>query len=371
MPGKSGSFRAERSKGQFMSRVSGQSDRHCPLVIQVAAERTKEGRPRSIQVYAEAIRSRLEARGVRLLDVPYEETRILSEADIVWAPGLGNRRVPRSLFAAGPRGVATIHGLQMIDSGLEFSELGIRRGLGHYLWRYRIREDWRRLGPHIGSVLSVSKSLIPRLTEVLRVPKDRITVIPHGVSQEFFRAPGKPDQKGLYVLHISQYSQVKNLPGILAAYDKVRHRISLPLRIVCGGWPGNLADLPAGVEMTANLVHHSKVRELMWGARVFLFPSFEEAFGLPVLEAMASGVPVVTSQGTGAAEVVGDAGLCVDPTDIEAIASALLSAATDTALHDRLAKAGYERAKGFDWDVAADRHLALFRRLSGRLTDRP
>jgi glycosyltransferase involved in cell wall biosynthesis len=340
-----------------------------PLVIQVAAERRKEGRPRSIQVYADAIRLRLEARGVRIVDVPYEETRMLPEADIVWAPGLGNRRVPRSLFAAGPRGVATVHGLQIIDIGFEFSRLGLREGLGHYLWRYRIRDDWRRLGPFIGSVLSVSKVLIPRLTGILRVPEDRITVIPHGVSNEFFRAPGKSGQKQDYILHVSQYSPVKNLPGILGAYEQVRHRIGLPLRIVSGGWPGNRGELPAGVEMTTDLVPHDQVRALMWDARAFLFPSFEEAFGLPVLEAMASGVPVITSQGTGAAEVVGNCGICVDPTDTNAIAEALLAVSTDTSLHDRLAQAGYERAKTFEWDVAAERHLAVFRRLAGYSAD--
>jgi glycosyltransferase involved in cell wall biosynthesis len=259
----------------------------------------------------------------------------------------------------------------MIDSGFVFSEDGIRRDLGHYLWRYRIREDWRRLRLQIGSVISVSKTLIPRLTEILRVPADRITVIPHGVSKDFFRAPGEPGQKQSFVLHISQYSHTKNLPGILAAYDQVRHRIGLPLRIVSAGWPGNPADLPPGVELTTDLVPHDRVRELMWEARAFLFPSFEEAFGLPVLEAMASGVPVVTSLGTGAAEVLGDAGICIDPTDTAAIASALLAVSTDTALHDRLALAGYKRAQGFDWDEAAKRHLNLFRRLSGHPVDLP
>ncbi|TGD61800.1 glycosyltransferase [Tabrizicola sp. WMC-M-20] len=342
-------------------------DQQRPLVIQVAAERIKEGRPRSIQVYAEAIRTRLEARGVRLIDTPYEETRMLPEADIVWAPGLGNRRVPRSVFAAGARGVATVHGLQLIENGLEIGRLGVRQGLSHYLWRTRIRHDWARLGAKIGSAISVSEALRPQVTGALKVPTDRITVIGHGVSRDFFREPGQNGQRQDYILHVSQYSPVKNISGLLAAYDKVRDRIGLPLRIVSGNWPGDPASLPQGVEMTTDLVPHDKVRELMWGARVFLFPSFEEAFGLPVLEAMASGVPVVTSVGTGAAEVVGAGGLCVDPNDTDAIANALLAAATDATLHTRLARAGYERAKGFDWDIAADRHLALFQRLAGRL----
>ena len=351
---------------QMDTKMPVRPDHQRPLVIQVAAERVKEGRPRSIQIYAEAIRTRLEAQEVRLLDTPYEETRMLPEADVVWAPGLGNRRVPRSLFAAGARGVATVHGLQMIEAGLEIGRLGIRQGISHYLWRARIRHDWVQLGPRIGTVVSVSKNLIPRLTGVLKIPADRITVIPHGVSRGYFREPSQHGQSQGYILHVSQYSFAKNIPGLLAAYDKVRDRIGLPLRIVSGGWPGDPARLPQGVEMTTDLVSHDKVRELMWGARVFLFPSLEESFGLPVLEAMASGVPVVTSLGTGAAEVVGAAGLCVDPTDTDAIANALLHLVTDAALHRRLAHAGYERAKGFDWDITTDLHLALFQRLAGR-----
>lgn len=337
-----------------------------PLVVQVAAERTNETRPRSIQIYAEAIRSRLQARGVRLLDVPFEETRMLPEADLVWAPGLGNRRVPLSLFAAGSRAVATIHGLTYLGRGPEIRELGLVHGLGHYRWRRMIRSDWKRLGPRIGAGISVSETLKPELTGLLRIPQERVRVIPHGINALFVRPSpptSGPSIKGDYILHVCQYSRIKNLPGVLAAYQKVRNQIGLPLRIVAGGWDGDLASLAQGVEMTNTLVPQDKVRELMWGARVFLFPSFEEPFGLPVLEAMASGVPVVTSRGTGAGEVVGDAGLCVDPHDVDAIAAALLAASTDKALHERLALAGYERAKGYNWDVAADRHLALFTQL--------
>jgi glycosyltransferase involved in cell wall biosynthesis len=289
---------------------------------------------------------------------------MLPEADIVWAPGLGNRRVPRSLFAAGPRGIATIHGLNGLDAAPEFRTLGLRSGLGHYLWRRRIRGDWARLGPQVGAAILVSRVLAARASGLLRIPEGRMQVIPHGVSGDFFRPPGNPP--GRYVLHVSQYSSVKNIPRILAAYDRVRDRIGLPLRIVSGGWPGDPATLPPGVEMTTALVPHAAVRDLMWGARVFLFPSIEDAFGLPVLEAMAAGVPVVTSAGTGAGEVAGDAGLCVDPADTDAIAAALLAAATDMALHDRLARAGRERAMTFSWDAAADRHLALMLRVAGR-----
>jgi len=341
-----------------------------PLTIQIAPESPKEGRPRSIELYLDAVQKRLEAQGLRFLDGCFDAPQIAPEADLVWAPGLGNRRVPHALFKAGKRGVATIHGLQFLDRVIEIRRLGPRHAISHYLWRRRIRADWARLGPQIGAVVSVSETLKPAVSRLLRVPGHRIEVIPHGISRAFFRhedaTTASNGPAGDYILHVSQFSPVKNIDRMLAAYAIARDRIGLPFRIVSGGWPGDPATLPQGVEMTTELLSHDEVRRLMWGARAFLFPSLEESFGLPVLEAMAAGVPVVTSLGTGAGEVAGTAGLCVDPTSTEAIAEALVAAATNEDLRAGLITKGRDRAGGFDWDVTAARHLALFERIAGR-----
>lgn len=341
-----------------------------PLVVQIAPEKPAEGRPRSIEIYAAAIRSRLEARGVRFLEGAFDDARIAPGADLVWAPGLGNRRVPHALMAAGPRGVATIHGLQLLDSGPRIGKLGLRRGIGHWLWRRRIRADWARLGPRIGTAIAVSAVLAGTLPRLLRIPAGRITVIHHGIPRDFLRpraaiAAAGPLSGG-YLLHVSQHGAMKNLARSLAAYAMVRDRIGLPFRVVAAGWNGDPATLPPGVDLTTALVPHAAVRELMWGARAFVFPSLEEPFGLPVLEAMGAGVPVVTSAGTGAGEVAGEAALCVDPTDTGAIAAAMLAVATDPALHARLAAAGRDRAEAFSWDAAAARHLTVFEQVAGR-----
>jgi glycosyltransferase involved in cell wall biosynthesis len=101
-------------------------------------------------------------------------------------------------------------------------------------------------------------------------------------------------------------------------------------------------------------------------ARVFAFPSLYEGFGLPVLEAMRCGVPVVTSASSSLPEVVADAGLTVDPTDVAAIADALARVLDDGALHDDLSRRAVARAAEFTWHRAAAAHRALYRRLLSR-----
>jgi alpha-1,3-rhamnosyl/mannosyltransferase len=87
-------------------------------------------------------------------------------------------------------------------------------------------------------------------------------------------------------------------------------------------------------------------------ASIFAFPSLDEGFGMPMLDAMARGVPVLTSNISAMPEVVGDAGLLVDPTDVDSIAAGLYRLTTDTALTVRLVQAGLERAKQFTWEKA-------------------
>ena len=100
-------------------------------------------------------------------------------------------------------------------------------------------------------------------------------------------------------------------------------------------------------------VPHDAVASVYRNADVFVHPSAFESFGLPVLEAMASGTPVVASNRTAVPEIVGDAGLIVDPADVEGMADSIHRVITDRSLRDTLVRKGYERAKSFTWEQAA------------------
>jgi glycosyltransferase involved in cell wall biosynthesis len=97
------------------------------------------------------------------------------------------------------------------------------------------------------------------------------------------------------------------------------------------------------------------------GAALFCFPSLLEGFGLPVLEAMAQGAPVVTSRGTSTEEVAGDAGVLVDPLDHTSIADGMQQVLEDPARAERLSQAGLERAAGYTWKHTADLVAAVYR----------
>jgi glycosyltransferase involved in cell wall biosynthesis len=338
--------------------------------ILIALEKPGEDRPASIRLYVREVCSRLAAEGVRFSETAWDRVPSPDGAgggfDLVWAPGLGNRRVPLALFAGLAPAVATVHGLQYLTDPPMIRAMGLRRGLGHWLWRRRILGDWRRLRGRIARVITVSGPIRDAVHARLGVEPSRIAVIPHGIGPAFAMAgqavaeAGGPGEAAP-VFHLSQYSSVKNLGRMAEAYARVAAELGRPLRIISAGAPA--MALPAGCTLERAPVPHAAVPALMAAAHVFLFPSTEEAFGLPVAEAMAAGVPVVTSKGTGAAEVAGEAAVLVDPLDIASIAGGLRRAACDTDLRARLIAAGRARAARFTWENSAAAHLALFRSL--------
>ena len=105
--------------------------------------------------------------------------------------------------------------------------------------------------------------------------------------------------------------------------------------------------------------------ELYRGALLFVYPSLYEGFGLPVLEAMACGTPVITSNRASLPEVAGDAALLVDPTRPEALAAAMASILTDSELHQALCAKGLARAHTFTWDAVAQQTIAVYRAVGG------
>jgi glycosyltransferase involved in cell wall biosynthesis len=190
-------------------------------------------------------------------------------------------------------------------------------------------------------VIAVSEFTRGELVELLGVPAGRIRVVPNAVGEPF--SPEGPSAEGDYVLAVGTLEPRKNL----ASAQQAVRRLGVELRVVgARGW--------GGVEVDGWLgrVSDEELAALYRGARCLVYPSLYEGFGIPVLEAMACGTPVVTSAGGATEEVAGGAAVLVDPLDAGSIASGIEEAVRR---RDELVPRGLERAGSFTWErVAAE-----------------
>jgi alpha-1,3-rhamnosyl/mannosyltransferase len=190
-------------------------------------------------------------------------------------------------------------------------------------------------------VIAVSEFTRRELVELLRAPEERIRVIPNAVGAPF--APGGAAAQGDYVLAVGTLEPRKNI----AAAQEAARLAGVELRVVgARGWGGVEADGWLG------RVSDDELAALYRGARCLVYPSLYEGFGIPVLEAMACGTPVVTSAGGATEEVAGGAAVLVDPLDPVSIAAGIDEAFSR---RDELVARGLERARMFTWErVAAE-----------------
>ena len=195
-------------------------------------------------------------------------------------------------------------------------------------------------------MIAVSEFTAREAVELLGVDEQRIRVIPHGVEEPF--TPVGPAAGGDYVLAVGTLEPRKNLPRVILAAE----RAELDVRVVgAPGW--------GDVEVESlGFVDDDELARLYRGAAALVYTSLYEGFGLPVLEAMASGTPVVTSVGSAPAELADGAAVLVDPMDVEAIAAGIQEA---VARRQELRAAGLERAKGFTWEAAAKATAEVYR----------
>jgi glycosyltransferase involved in cell wall biosynthesis len=212
-----------------------------------------------------------------------------------------------------------------------------------------------RVARRADAVIAVSKFTRRELIELLTVPEEKIHVVPNGVGHPF-RAGG-PAADGQYVLAVSTLEPRKNLPTLVEGF----RRASLDgweLRIVgARGW-GHVRPEGKSVRMLGE-VGDAELARLYRGAGCVAYLSLYEGFGLPVLEAMASGAPVVTSCGGACEELAADAAVLVDALAPDAIAAGLIEAIERG---DELRRRGRERAAAFDWRRTAAETLCVYRK---------
>jgi glycosyltransferase involved in cell wall biosynthesis len=199
---------------------------------------------------------------------------------------------------------------------------------------------------------------------------DRLRIVPWGIHPATVTDDDiaeVKDRHGLerpYVLFTGTVEPRKNLPRLLEAFRSLgRDDVDLVL-VGPEGWNEDVGDALRALGPRAHVLGFVSVdvrNALMAGASVFCYPSTSEGFGLPVLEAMAQGAAVVTAAGTATEEVVGDAGIAVEPTDVGAIAAAITRLLENGDEAARLGHAGRERAATFTWERTATGYLAAYR----------
>jgi glycosyltransferase involved in cell wall biosynthesis len=269
-------------------------------------------------------------------------------------------------------GIVTIHDM-WLDRAPEYSTKTFGQ---RWSFQRTRRTVWRAR-----KVVTVSRFSAGEIAELYGLPPERIAVIPNGVSETFWPERNDAAMKELrqriglatdgFILFVGGADPRKNHRGFLAAAAKCREAWK-GLSLVLVGDPvhkfGNYRDTAKAYELESEIVCTGRVspdtlRLLYSYARLFVFPSRYEGFGMPVLEAMACGAPTITSTTSALPEVAGGAALLADPDNPEEMAEAMTRVLTQESLREDLRGKGFARVKEMTWHAAAVQTLNLYRDL--------
>jgi glycosyltransferase involved in cell wall biosynthesis len=276
--------------------------------------------------------------------------------DVIWHPANG------TFFPSHLPSVATIH-----------DAVPFRYPNADPKRRDHTQKPFLRSARTAARVIAVSRFGSAELRELLGIPLERIVVIEHGVEVSFSPGEAQSLPPALHGRHFLLFvgdpigEPRKNFPLLYEAYRRAWPHGDGPALAVAGPrapelpgvlWAGNLSD-----DVIAG--HDEMLRACYRAASALTLASFHETFGMPMLEAMACGTPVLASRAGSLPEIGGDAALYAPSDDAEGWAAALRDVVDDASLRDRLRTQGLERVKRFSWDESARRHVALFRDVAG------
>jgi len=311
---------------------------------------------------------------------PHRTGPLASPVRLQRVPRNGLARLAALSLVAHSAGVDLIHTVYVLPpfvgrpSVVTIHDISFERYPEFFSRRFRLRDRLfiRDAARRASRVITVSETSRRDLVELWRVPADRVVAIHNGVDGVFGPGLNEPEEGSLdplRVLAVGTLQPRKNLGRLLDATAIVARKRRVLLRVVGpDGYQGEAIRSRivgrAEVEVLG-YVDRATLADEYRRAHLLVYPSLYEGFGLPVVEAMASGTPVVTTSGGSLPEVAGDAALIVDPLDVSAIAAAIERIADNGALRAELRLRGLARARAFSWATAARQHVDCYTNLLG------
>ena len=294
--------------------------------------------------------------GSGLISAVFSPPRGLSGFDLIHCPTV----TAPFFFRPGARVVMTVHDLVP----LLYPEWQTRRRVLYF--KYILKHRFR----FVDRFIAVSHSTRRDLTHHFHIPEHKIAVIHEGVSEQFKPASASREE---FILAVSTLEPRKNFKRIIEAFVSLRKKEKTRDRLVIVGKEGWLFEdimrVPAAFQddiVFTGYVSEAELIHLFQTARCFVYPSMYEGFGLPVLEAMACGCPVITSNTSSMPEVAGDAALLVDPYEVDDIEDAICKLTNDPALCAELSAKGIQKALEFSWRRTAQQTLDVYRKETSR-----
>jgi glycosyltransferase involved in cell wall biosynthesis len=242
-----------------------------------------------------------------------------------------------------------------------------------------MRFTTRRTARKADHVITCSEYTRADIIDTYKLAPEKVTAIHLAAASRFAPAAGDDiarirDRYGLpseFILAVGSIQPRKNLQRLIDAYRLLNQRIKAPPLVLVGKKAWLYKDSIAAVERSGcgekirltGFVPDEDLPAIYSAATVFVYPSFFEGFGLPPLEAMQCGTPVITGNRTSLPEIVGSAGVLVDPYDSQALADAIERLLSDRELRTKLTQRGLERSKMFSWEQTARDTLKVFERV--------
>lgn len=227
-------------------------------------------------------------------------------------------------------------------------------------------------------VITISENTRKDIIRFLNPPESKIDVVSLGVDESFRPGVAGADNAprkiyGRYLLYVGLIRPHKNILRLIDAFAKLKKQDVIEHKLILigkkkGTYSDDLNERINRHSLGQDIIILEKIKpqelaDFYRGAEIFVFPSLYEGFGLPPLEAMASGCPVVTSNTSSLPEVVGDAGLMVNPYDVDELAGAIHSLLRDENLRQKMIKRGLDRSKIFSWDDTAKETLKIYEKV--------